>query len=212
MKKLYMPIFKILTVLKALIGLNQLLDGENHGVKEQPPYNAEPLTGMLLRLFDGVSQLPRNQIHKFLRGTGSAPSDYVNRGWIYEENKIFYLTPPIKLAHSWGGRQRKGMTGDYDQAMFFIGACFEGSGINASDTLNNKNFSPHPAIGAILTWFEKHGADKAIRNAATMASKLYHNWESKNQSKAKQLSLFNKLGEKEFGFCRKKSNEVIVAR
>jgi hypothetical protein len=203
MKKLYLPVFKIVTVLKALIGLNQLLDRKSHGVKEQPPHNAEPLTGMLLRLFDGVSQLPRNQVLKFLRGTGSVPSDYVNRGWIYEENKIFYLTPPIKLAHSWGNRLGKGMTGDYDQAMFFIGACSESSGINAGDTLNNRNFSPHPAYGAILTWFENHGADKAIRSAATMASKLYRNWELKNQSKVKQLSLFDKVGEEELGLCRK---------
>ena len=186
-----------MTVLEALIGINQLLDEENHGVKEQPPHNAEPFTRMLLRLFDGVNQLPRDQIQKFLRGTGSAPSDYADRGWIYEEKKIFYLTQPIKLAHSWGGRQRKGMTSDYDQAMFFIGACFEGSGINAGETLNNKNFSPHPALGSILTWFENHGADKAIRNAAIMAAKLYRNWESKNQSKVKQLSLFDKLGEEE---------------
>jgi hypothetical protein len=87
--------------------------------------------------------------------------------------------------------------------MFFIGVCFEGTNINASDTLNNKNFNPHTAIGAILTWFENHGA--------AMASKLYRNWESKNQSKVKQLSLFNKLGEEEFGFCRKNGNTLRAA-
>jgi hypothetical protein len=46
-----MPVFKVLTVLKALIGLTQLLDGENHGVKEQPPYNTEPLYGDVAAAF-----------------------------------------------------------------------------------------------------------------------------------------------------------------
>jgi len=196
--KVYKDQTTIITVLEALLGINQLLDEEAGGIKEAPPYNAEPFTRMLLRLFDGISELPRDQIQKFLRGTGSAPSDYISRGWVYEEKKVFYLTPPLKLANSWGGKQRKGMTSDYDQAMFFIGACFEGSGINANDTLNNANFRPHPSLGAILIWFKNHGANSPIRNAAIMASQLYHHWEAKNQPKVKQLSLFDNLGEEEF--------------
>ena len=58
-----------------------------------------------------------------------------------------------------GWQATKGMTSDYDQAMFFIGSCYEGSGINASETLNNANFRPHPALGAILAWFKSHGSD-----------------------------------------------------
>ena len=152
---------------------------------------------MLLRLFDGISELPRDQIQKFLRGTGSAPSDYVNRGWVYEQKKVFYLTPPLDIARSWVGRQRKGMTSDYDQAMFFIGACFQGSGITANETLNNDNFKPHPALGSILKWFKNHGADSPVRNAAILASQLYYNWEAKNQTKVTQLKLFDSLGEEE---------------
>ena len=187
-----------MTVLEALVGINQLLDEEIGDVKEPPPHNAEPFTRMLLRLFDGISELPRDQIQKFLRGTGSAPSDYISRGWVHEEKKVFYLTPPLDLARSWVGKKRKGMISDYDQAMFFIGACFEGSGINANDTLNNANFRPHPSLGAILIWFKNHGANSPIRNAAIMASQLYHHWEAKNQPKVKQLSLFDNLGEEEF--------------
>ena len=133
-----------INVLEALVGINQLLDEEAGGVKEQPPHNAEPFTRMFLRLFDGKAELPRDQMQKFLRGTGSAPSDYMNRGWCFEKKKIFYLTPPLKIAHVWIGKHRRGMTSDYDQAVFLIGACFEGSGINASETLNNPNFKPHP--------------------------------------------------------------------
>jgi putative DNA methylase len=184
-----------MSVLEALIGINQLLDEEAGGIKEPPPHNAEPFTRMLLRLFDGKAELPRDQIQKFLRGTGSAPSDYVNRGWVFEKKKVFYLVPPLQLANEWIGKQRRGMTSDYDQAMFFIGACFENSGINASETLNNPNFKPQPALGAILTWFKTHGANSPTRNAASTAAQLYRTWESKHEPKAKELLLFDDLGE-----------------
>lgn len=184
-----------MTVLEALLGINQLLEEEAGGIKEPPPHNAEPFTRMLLRLFDGVAELPRDQMQKFLRGTGSAPSDFESRGWVTERKKVFHLVPPLGLAQQWVGKQRRGMTSDYDQAMFFIGACFESSGINASETLSNSNFRPHPALGSLLTWFKTHGADSPTRNAATIASQLYKAWEARNEPKAKELTLFDHLGE-----------------
>lgn len=179
-----------MTVLEALLGINQLLDEEAGGIKEAPPHNAEPFTRMLLRLFDGKAELPRDQMQKFLRGSGSAPSDFVDRGWVHEKKKVFYLISPLDLAQDWIGKHRRAMSSDYDQAMFFIGACFEGSGINASETLNNPNFKPHPALGALLTWFKTHGADSKTRNAAVMAAKLYSSWKAKNQPKVEALLPF----------------------
>lgn len=83
------------------------------------------------------------------------------------------------------------MTSDYDQAAFLIGACFEGSGINANETLNNPNFRPHPALSALLVWHRTHGATNQIRNAAAIASSLYRAWESKHQTpELKQMALF----------------------
>jgi len=184
-----------MTVPEALLGINQLLDEEAGGAKEAPPHNAEPFTRMLLRLFDGHAEMPRGDLQKWLRGTGSAPSDFVGRGWIEERKKIFYLISPVDMAKGWIGKQRKSMTSDYDQAIFFIGACFEGSGINASETLNNANFRPHPALGSLLTWFKTHGADSQTRNAAVTASQLYKAWEAKNQPKVKELTLFDDLGD-----------------
>ena len=184
-----------INVLEALVGINQLLDEEARGIKEPPPHNAEPFTRMFLRLFDGKAELARDQMQKFLRGTGSAPSDFVNRGWCLEKKKIFNLTPPLEIAFAWIGKHRKSMTSDYDQSMFLIGACFENSGINATDTLKNPNFRPHPALGAILTWQKTHGATTQIRNASTLALQLYRNWEAKNQIKVEQLKLFDHLGE-----------------
>jgi hypothetical protein len=116
---------------------------------------------------------------------------------VTEQKKVFYLAPPLEIAQSWIGKQRKGLTSDYDQAMFFIGACFENSGINASETLNNPNFLPHPALGGLLIWFKSHGADSATRNAASTAASLYRSWEAKNEPKTAQLSLFDWLGEDE---------------
>jgi len=184
-----------MSVLEALLGINQILDEEAGGIKDPPPPNAEPFSRMLLRLFDGKAQLPRDQFQKFLRGTGSGPSDFVDRGWVVEKKKVFYLVPPLEIAQKWVGKQRRGMTSDYDQAMYLIGACYEGSGINASDTLNNQNFRPHPALGAILAWFKTHGADSAVRNAAALAGQLYRTWAGKNQAKADQLTFFDDLGE-----------------
>ena len=129
-------------------------------------------------------------MQKFLRGSGSAPSDFISRGWVEEKKKVFYLVSPLELAQGWIGKQRRLITSDYDQAMFFIGACFEGSGINASETLGNPNFRPHPALGALLTWFKTHGADSKTRNAAVMAAQLYRNWEVKNQPKIEALLPF----------------------
>ncbi len=54
-----------MTVLEALIGINQLLDEEAGGIKEPPPHNAEPFTRMLLRLFDCKSELERDRCKSF---------------------------------------------------------------------------------------------------------------------------------------------------
>jgi len=189
--KVYKDEGESINVLEALVGINQLLDEEAGGVKEPPPHNAEPFTRMFLRLFDGKAELVRDQMQKFLRGTGSAPSDFVNRGWCFEKRKVFHLIIPLDIARDWQGRHRKGMTSDYDQAAFLIGACFEGSGINANETLNNPNFKPHPALSALLTWHRTHGATNQIRNAASIASSLYRTWESKHQTpEFKQMTLF----------------------
>jgi len=186
-----------MTVLEALLGINQLLDEEAGGIKDPPPHNAEPFTRMLLRLFDGKGELPRDQIQKFLRGTGSSSSDFADRGWLNEQKKVFYLTSPLEIAQKWIGKHRRGLTSDYDQAMLLIGACYEGSGINASETLSNPNFRPHPALGALLIWHKTHGANSRVRNAATIASQLYRAWEAKHQDKVKEMTLFDDLGEED---------------
>jgi adenine-specific DNA methylase len=178
-------------VLEALLGINQLLDEETGGIKDPPPVNAEPFTRQFLRLFDGVKEIPRDQIQKFLRGTGIAPSDFEARGWCSEDKKTYHLTSPLEVARAWQGKHRRGMTSDYDQAAFLIGACFENSGISANDTLTNDNFKPHPALSALLEWFTARGATSEIRNAASRAQTILRSWRSKHETKQhQQLALF----------------------
>lgn len=180
-----------MTVLEALVGINQLLDEETGGIKDPPPVNAEPFTRQFLRLFDGVKELPRDQMQKFLRGTGIAPSDFEARGWCSEDKKTYHVTPPLDVARDWQGKHRRGMTSDYDQAAFLIGACFENSGINATDTLSNDNFKPHPALSALLEWFAVRGATSEIRNASSRAQTILRSWRAKHESpKQQQMALF----------------------
>lgn len=194
--KVYVDEGREFTVRDALLGINQLLDEESGKVKEPPPVTAEPFTRQFLRIFAGCPEQPRDQLQKFLKGTGIAPNEFQERGWCKEENKIYYLVPPLEIALAWHGRHRQGMTVDYDQAMFLIGACFENSGINAADTLKNENFRPHPALLSLLEWHAKRGSTNEIRNAATRAHVIYQTWARTHKEKAVQLELqFGDKGE-----------------
>ena len=187
--KVYVDEERTISVKDALVGINLLLD-EGTSSQEPPPVNAEPMTRQFLRVFDGKTEIARDQMQKFLRGTGMAPDEFVNRGWCKEEHKVFYAAMPMELAQSWIGRHRNKLTYDYDQAMFLIGACFEGSGINATDTLKNENFNPHPALKSLLEWYTRRGATSQIRNAAIRAVTIYNSWAATHTEKARQLELF----------------------
>src|SRR5258708_24235217 len=129
------------SIREALVGINQLLDDDagSKGGPEAPPSNAEPYTRQFFRLFYETCEVPRDQMQKFLRGTGIAPSDFEDRGWCSEKDKVFILTPPLEMARAWKGASRKGMARDFDQTMFLVGACFQGSNIRVIDTLDSPN-------------------------------------------------------------------------
>jgi putative DNA methylase len=188
--QVYLNEERSMAVTEALVGINQLIDEETGSAKEPPPINAEPLTRQFLRIFDGKSEENRDQFQKYLRGTGVAPDEYVNLGWCEEENKVFRPISPLKLAQAWHGRHRRNLVRDYDQALVLIGACFDNSGINAADTVKNENFVPRPSLKALLDWFAKRGNSQPIRTAAARAFAIYQGWERANETKARQLSLF----------------------
>lgn len=137
--------------------------------------------------------LPQDQKQKFLKGTGVSPAEFAERGGCSEEKKVFHLTPPLEHAQDWKGIHRKGLGLDLDQAIFLIVACYENSGINVNETLNNPNFIPHPATRNILDWFPRHGGDAPMKEGARLAKHLYSKWEANNKPKieAVQRTLFH---------------------
>ena len=179
-----------LSVKEALIGINQLIDeGPGNGA-EPPPVNAEPFTRQFLRIFDGKTELARDQMQKLLRGSGITPDEFVQRGWAYEEKKRFHLSEPLAVAQDWHGRHRRRLRADLDQALVLTGACFDGSGISASDTLKNGNFKPHAALKSLLEWLSKRGQTQPIRNAASRALTIYKVWANSHETEVGQMSLF----------------------
>jgi hypothetical protein len=188
--KVFIDAEKTIGVAEALAGINQILDEESGAITEPPPVNAEPFTRLFLRMFDRTEELPRDQIQKFLRGTGITPDEYEDRGWCHQDKKIYYFTSPKDIAQEWYGKHRQKMIHDYDQAAFLIGSCFTSSGINATDTLNNVNFIPHPALGDLLEWFSVHGATQEICNAATIADRLYGKWKVAHKEELKRQMTF----------------------
>ena len=153
--KVYVDEGRPISVKDALVGINQLIDETSGKESEPPPVTAEPVTRQFPRIFDGITSQPSDQMQKFLRGSGMAPEEFEQRGWCREEQKVFHIVPALEFAQSWVGRRRRNMTSDYDQAMFLTGACFDGSGINAAETLKNENFRPRPALKALLEWHSR---------------------------------------------------------
>ena len=188
--KVYVDEGRAITVKDALVGINQLIDEDGKGGQEPPPVNAEPITRQFLRIFDGKSEVARDQMQKFMKGSGSAPDEFEQRGWCTEKNKVFMLVDPLAFARDWHGRQKRRLTADLDQALVFIGGCFDGSGINAADTLRNENFKPHVALKPLLEWMHKRGADQPTRHAASRAVSIYNAWAATQAAKPKQSSLF----------------------
>ena len=189
--KVYVDQDREFSVRDALLGINQLLDEESEHKQTPPPVLAEPFTRQFLRIFDGCSEQARDQVQKFLRGTGIAPNEFEERGWCQQEKKIYTLNSPLDIARGWQGKHRRHMARDYDQAMFLIGACFDGSGINASDTLRNEKFRPHPALGALLGWHAERAAQLKVRNAAVRAQTIFQSWERSHKDQVEQPSLFD---------------------
>ena len=184
------------TVREALLAINQLLDDQADTSTESPPVLAESYTRQFLRLFADKTSIPRDQMSKHMRGTGVSPQAFIERGWCEEKAKVFTPVSPLDWALSKKGARRDAISRDFDQAMFMVGACCEGSGIKLSDTLDNPNYTPHPATESILDWLTRHGGTSTIKTAARTASQLYRSWLAKNQKKVQaQLTLFDLIDE-----------------
>ncbi|QDS97682.1 hypothetical protein [Adhaeretor mobilis] len=180
------------SVRDALLGINQLLDDTDEDSGDTTPVTAELYTRQFLRLFTDKSELSRDQIQKFLRGTGVSRGWFIDRGWCYEEKKVLFLKPPLEWAREWKGKHRSNMSRDFDQAYFLIGASYEESGIRLSDTLQSGSFIPHPAISDLLDWFARHGYDQDVKDAASRARQIYRRWEAEHVAEvSSQKTLFD---------------------
>jgi hypothetical protein len=188
--KVYVDEGRTISVKDALVGINQLIDEDANRGMEPPPVNAEPITRQFLRTFGTSPDMKRDQLQKFLRGTIITPDDFVQRGWCFEKNKAFLRTNPLEFAREWVGKHRRRLTSDLDQALVLIGACFDGSGINASDTLKNEHFKPHVALKPLLEWLNRNGPDQTSRTAASRAVSIYNAWAASQAVKRTQGSLF----------------------
>jgi DNA-directed RNA polymerase subunit RPC12/RpoP len=188
--KVYVDEGRAISVKDALVGINQIIDEDADKGKEPPPVNAEPMTRQFLRTFDGKTEIARDQLQKFLRGSITTPDEFVQRGWCAEKSKIFTMVDPLDFARDWQGKHKRKLTSDLDQALVLIGACYDGSGINASDTLKNENFKPHVALKPLLDWLSRRAANPPARNAASRAVSIFNNWAATQAPKPKQGTLF----------------------
>ncbi len=188
--KVYVDEGRTISVKDALVGINQLIDEDADKGKEPPPVNAEPITRQFLRTFGNGTEMKRDQLQKFLKGSITTPDEFEQRGWCAEKSKVFTRVNPLDFAREWSGKHKRRLTSDLDQALVLIGACFDGSGINASDTLKNENFTPHVALKPLLEWLHKNGPDQASRNAASRAVSIHNAWLASQSGKPTQGSLF----------------------
>jgi len=193
--KVYVDEGRTISVREALIGINQLIDEDANKGAEPPPVNAEPMTRQFLRTFGAATELKRDQLQKFLRGSITTTDDFVQRGWCNEVKKVFTRTAALDFAREWQGRHKRKLTSDLDQALVLIGACVDGSGINASDTIKNDNFKPHVALKPLLEWLHRNGPDQTTRNAASRAVTIFSAWQANQAPKPQQASLFDDDGE-----------------
>ena len=172
--KVYVDEGRTISVREALIGINQLIDEDANKGAEPPPVNAEPMTRQFLRTFGAATELKRDQLQKFLRGSITTPDDFVQRGWCSEVKKVFTRTAPLDFAREWQGRHKRKLTSDFDQVLVLIGACVDGSGINASDTLKNENFKPHVALKPLLEWLQKNGGSNHPQRSLARSVDFHH--------------------------------------
>jgi putative DNA methylase len=188
--KVFVDEGRAISVKDALVGINQLIDEDADKGKEPPPVNAEPMTRQFLRTFGNATEMKRDQLQKFLKGSITTPDEFEQRGWCSEKSKVVTRVNPLDFARDWSGKHKRRLTSDLDQALVLIGACFDGSGINASDTLKNENFKPHVALKPLLEWLHKNGPDQASRNAASRAVSIYNGWVATQAVKPTQSPLF----------------------
>ncbi|HEX5445033.1 MAG TPA: hypothetical protein VFW87_14440, partial [Pirellulales bacterium] len=161
-----------MSIERALLGINQLLDEDTGGPGERPPSIVSPLAYQFLRLFGGKAVLPRDELGKSLRGTGIVQREFEDLGWIEEEAKTVYRVPIAERFPKLRQRPRKEMKTEIDQAHFLIGAALAASGVNLEDELAKNTWIVRRTVEAVLVWYSQTAVEPEIREAAALAATL----------------------------------------
>ena len=172
-----------------------MLDDLEPGDGIRPPDIDDGITRLFLSIFAERSTLPRDELHKRLRGGIVDSTDFLLRGWLKEgPNKSVVVTPIVERFKELRkpGRRRDTIKHNLDQAHFFIGAALPGSGIEIQSVLLERKFPLQDDIEVLLDWYVTNNSEKAIRDAAALAQRLISAWRtsSKEKPKEQQLSLF----------------------
>lgn len=195
---------QVLDVRDALLGINQLLDDLLEDTTQtgglRPPDSPEPTSRLFLRIFTNRNKMPRDELHKTLRGTGISQGDLEARGWIRVVGKVVHVVPvQERFAYfTQPGRNRKVIKTDLDQAWFLMGAAAPESGIKIDSELNNPNFRIKKSTDDILKWYAEVEKDTVVCQYAQTASKLVEHWRTHwERVQAVQPTLFDFLEEKD---------------
>ena len=171
--KVYVDEGRTISVREALIGINQLIDEDANKGTEPPPVNAEPMTRQFLRTFGAATELKRDQLQKFLRGSITTPDDFVQRGCCSEVKKVFTRTAPLDFAREWQGRQKRKLTSDFRLALVLIGAC----GWQRHQCFGHAGrmkTSRHMSRLPLLEWLQKNGPDQTIPQRSLARGDDFH--------------------------------------
>jgi hypothetical protein len=174
----------ILGVKEALLGINQLLDdllAEGVAAAQRPPEAADPVTRLFLRLFARRASMPRDELHKSLKGTTVDTALLADRGWVRVVGTTVHAVPVAERFQFFTapGRNRKIIRTDLDQAQFLAGAALPRSGINIEAELDRETFNVKPSVDLLLDWIALTDASPDVKQAATLAKNIVANWRAK---------------------------------
>lgn len=176
------------TVKEALAGINDILDEELEGAISTP-VNCEPMTRQFLRIFAKQAEVPRDQMQKYLRGSGIGPSEFVERDWCFEKKRVYFWVSPLEFAQAHAAKAAA-LRRDLDQALLLVGAFHPESGVSSKRILTD-DFRAHPALGPLLDWLIHNHPEAAARHAAASARTRFNTWAAQHQGTLQeQLTLF----------------------
>ena len=176
---------EILGVKEALLGINQLLDdllAEGVAATQRPPEAADPITRLFLRLFARRVSMPRDELHKNLKGTTVDTALLADRGWVRVVGTTVHAVPVAERFQFFTapGRNRKIIRTDLDQAQFLAGAALPRSGLSIEAELDRETFNVKPSVDPLLDWIAQTDASADVRQAAVLAKNIVANWRAKH--------------------------------